>query len=118
MFKRFFNRRIQGDAYELRARRFLESHGLTFVTANWRTPQGEIDLVMRDDSRLIFIEVRQRNSSVFGGALASIDPAKQARLGRTVERYLAQLPKRPDYRVDAVVFEADNVPRWVKNVLA
>ncbi len=117
-FERFRNRRAQGDAYELRAREFLEANGLTFVRANWQTPQGEIDLAMREGARLVFVEVRQRKSALHGGALASITSRKEARLVRTIEAYLAKLPTRPDYRIDAVIFDADDQPQWVKNIFS
>ncbi|TAG81351.1 MAG: YraN family protein [Burkholderiales bacterium] len=117
-FERFRNRRAQGDAYELRAREFLEANGLTFVRANWQTPQGEIDLAMREGARLVFVEVRQRTSASHGGALASINTQKETRLLRAVEAYLSRLPTRPDYRIDAVIFDADDTPQWVKNVFS
>lgn len=116
--KRFLTRRAQGDAYEHRARMFLEAQGLSFVRANWQTSQGEIDLAMREGARLVFVEVRQRKSAIYGGALASINAQKEARLLRAVEAYLSRLPARPDYRIDAVIFDADDEPRWVKNVFS
>lgn len=116
--ERFRNRRAQGDAYERRARAYLEAQGLTFVRANWQTPQGEIDLAMREGARLIFVEVRQRKSATHGGALASINAQKQTRLLRAVEAYLSRLPTRPDFRIDAIVFDTDDTPQWVKNLFA
>ena len=37
-----------GDAWENRARHWLESQGLRFIAANARERGGEIDLIMRD----------------------------------------------------------------------
>ena len=42
--------------------------GLTIVGRNFRTRFGEIDLIARDGSTLVFVEVRLRTSSRFGGA--------------------------------------------------
>jgi putative endonuclease len=109
------NRAI-GDAYETAALEYLERNGLTLVTRNWRCPQGEIDLVMRDGARLVFIEVRRRSASQFGGALASINPSKTARLWSAINNYLSHLPRRPDFRVDAVTFDSDHTPQWTKSV--
>ena len=49
------------DAEELAAA-FLQQHGLTLVTRNYRCRFGEIDLIARDGDTLVFIEVRQRSS--------------------------------------------------------
>jgi putative endonuclease len=110
--------RKTGDAFEDRALAFLEQQGLTPVTRNWQTPSGEIDLVMREDSTLVFVEVRKRKDASFGGALASIDHTKQSKLVRTVDVYLSRLPTRPAYRIDAVTFDRDDRPVWTQNILA
>jgi putative endonuclease len=63
-----------GQAAESRAEAFLKTQGLTLVARNWRCRFGEIDLVMQDGSTLVFVEVRLRSRSDFGGAAASVTP--------------------------------------------
>lgn len=82
------NPRSKGQWYEQQARRFLETQGLLFVTANYYCRQGELDLIMQDQDALVFIEVRYRSSQQFGGALASISPAKQKKIRHTARYYL------------------------------
>lgn len=77
-----------GTEAELWAQMFLEQQGLKKVTQNFRTPQGEIDLIMRDDHVLVFIEVRLRSNSSHGGAKDSINYAKQRRLIKAARSYL------------------------------
>ena len=95
-------RQLSGSAAETAAARFLAGHGLQPLDANVRYRDGEIDLVMRDGTVLVFVEVRYRASDGFGGAAASVTPAKQRRLIRAATRYLAahrayaQLPCRFD----------------------
>jgi putative endonuclease len=110
--------RKDGDAYEALACAYLERNGLTLVTRNWQCKQGEIDLVMREQATLIFVEVRKRTSMAFGGALASIDHGKLSRVERTVNAYLARLPSRPVYRIDVVAFDGNQTPQWIKNAFA
>ncbi len=112
------NRRADGDQFEQIALDFLIRQGLTLVTRNWRSKNGEIDLILREKTDLIFVEVRKRNDSSFGGALASIDQAKTARIVAAANDYLARLPSRPNFRIDAVVFDAGARPQWAKNILA
>jgi putative endonuclease len=111
-------KRATGDEFESRALTFLQTQGLVLVKKNWQCKAGEIDLVMREGAILVFVEVRKRSSQAFGGALQSIAGGKSVRLGRAVETYLAQLPRVPDCRIDAVSFEQDNKPTWTKNILA
>lgn len=95
-------RQLNGQRAEALARTHLQDHGLKFVCANFRTPFGELDLVMRDGENLVFVEVRYRRSAAFGGAGASVDRRKQLRLCRSAQYYLrgagadAQAPCRFD----------------------
>ena len=72
-------RKALGDAAEARALAALQARGLTLVERNYRVargpamPGGEIDLIVRErDGTLVFVEVRARAGSRFGGAAASI----------------------------------------------
>lgn len=73
-----------GEAAEDRALRYLQARGLSVIARNYRCKTGEIDLVMRDVAgTLVFVEVRARvarSAQRFGGAAASVTPAKQRRL--------------------------------------
>lgn len=68
--------------------RFLLDQGLALITRNYRSRHGELDLVMRDGATIVFVEVRMRSRTDFGGATASIDPRKCRRLVATAEHYL------------------------------
>ena len=102
-----------GDAGEERAARFLESHGMTIVARNYRTRLGEIDLIARDGDVLVFVEVRLRADDRFGGAAASIGPAKQRRLAAAASAYLSRLGRAPRCRFDVVTLERGE-PAWLR----
>ena len=82
----------KGAQAEGLALNFLQSQGLTLITRNYACRSGELDLVMLDDSQLVFIEVRLRNNNRYGGAAASITPAKQQRLQKTARHFLQSHP--------------------------
>src|ERR1044072_679376 len=82
--KQFVTRR--GVAAEELAAAFLQEHGLRIIARNYRCRLGEIDLVALERGTTVFVEVRQRSSSAFGGAAASITARKQARLIRAARR--------------------------------
>ncbi|MFP4079254.1 MAG: YraN family protein [Ectothiorhodospira sp.] len=109
------NLRAQGDRAEARARAHLESRGLRFLHAQYRCKAGEIDLVMEDREVLVFVEVRQRRSNRFGGALASIDARKQRRILAAAAHYLQAHGQGRRARLDVVVMEADDHLRWIPN---
>lgn len=81
-------RQLNGQRAEALARTYLQGQGLEFICANFRTPFGELDLIMREGESLVFVEVRYRRSAAFGGAAASVDSRKQIRLCRSAHYYL------------------------------
>jgi putative endonuclease len=95
-----------GDAAEDEALLFLQQQGLRLVCRNYRTPGrggGEIDLIMRDpDGTLVFVEVRRRTSSLYGGAAASVGRTKQRRVVFAAQHYLFQVKTLPPCRFDVL----------------
>ncbi|MBW9411884.1 YraN family protein [Enterobacter hormaechei] len=111
------SRKQTGDAWELKARRWLEGKGLRFVAANVRGRGGEIDLIMKDGQTIVFVEVRYRQSSRFGGAAASVTLAKQQKLLQTAYLWLARHNgsfDTVDCRFDVVAFTGNAID-WLKN---
>jgi putative endonuclease len=107
--------RIGADA-EARAEEHLRDRGLTTVARNVRFRGGEIDLVMRDVDEWVFVEVRSRAASAFGGAAASVDARKRARLALAAHLFLLrQFGQRPwpACRFDVVAIEAGRL-RWIR----
>lgn len=78
----------RGAAAEVLAAVHLARRGVKILARNYRIKGGEIDLIGREGQVLLFIEVRLRSRSDFGGAGASITPAKQRRLVLAAAHYL------------------------------
>jgi putative endonuclease len=107
----------RGAQAEQLAARYLQQQGLRLIAQNYRSRFGEIDLIMHDGTTLVFIEVRLRRNSGFGGAAASIDARKQKRIISTAQQYLASLARVPRCRFDAVLLDdtqGGNM-HWLKN---
>lgn len=77
-----------GAAAEQNAAEYLERAGLVLLTRNYRSPHGEIDLVMEHGETLVFVEVRMRRRSDYGTPAETVDARKQARLRATAEHFL------------------------------
>lgn len=96
--------RDRGGTYENLALNYLQRRGLRLEERNYCCKAGEIDLIMRENDILAFVEVRFRESPDYGGALASVTPAKQRRIARAAAHYLqGRYPGREPYcRFDVV----------------
>jgi putative endonuclease len=108
------DRRARGADVEAAARRHLLAAGLRDVATNANFRGGEIDLVMLDgdgrrDNCLVFVEVRYRGRSGFGGGLMSIDARKQRKIVHAAQLFLASHRQFANVacRFDVVVAEGD-----------
>jgi len=83
-------KRETGDRAEKLALSWLESKGYQLIESNYARRVGEIDLIVRhpDNATIVFVEVRYRSSEQYGGALFSVNHAKQRRLVRTANSWL------------------------------
>jgi putative endonuclease len=108
-------RRALGDTKERQARALLEREGLRFVASNFRCKLGEVDLVMNDGDTLVFVEVRYRSSHRFGGAAASVDRRKQARLTAAAASFLQQHPVAAPCRFDVVAIGPAGQTNWIRH---
>ena len=110
-------KRIKGDDKERLAEAHLVEKGFTLIERNFLCKGGEIDLIMKDQEYLVFIEVRYRENNEFGGALGSITAGKQRKLRRAAEFYLLQQFSNtpPLCRFDVIGIERQDELEWVKN---
>jgi putative endonuclease len=110
-----------GFAAETYAHDYLVLQGLTLLSSNYHCKMGEIDLIMRDKTHLIFIEVRARISNAFGGALASVTYAKRKKLYKAALHYLSanHLHEKFPIRFDVVAIDGKTQQiTWIKNAFA
>ena len=115
-------RRALGDAGERLARAHLEARGLTVLDTNFRTRNGELDIVAADDRCLVFCEVKTRVVRAGRpdelGPFGAIGPRKQRRLRLLAREWLAQHAAaaggRAELRFDAVAVEVDRAGRLMR----
>lgn len=113
-------KRSRGDKAEEIACNYLKKHNLVLEARNFSTRAGEVDLIMRDKNdaeTLIFIEVRYRKNSDFGGAVASVTPKKQRRIIKAALTYQQQHAPQSSMRFDVVAIEGDNIDNKQTNDL-
>jgi putative endonuclease len=85
----------RGELGESAAQKYLRRQGLKFLTANFRSARGEIDLIFRDDDCLVFVEVKARSSEDWTRPAAAVDRRKRRLLSQTALDYLRRLKNPP-----------------------
>jgi putative endonuclease len=98
---RSLKNRASGAWGEEFALRYLRRLGYTLVERNYRTRYGELDLIVRKSTTLVFVEVKLRRGTGFGDPLEAVTPHKQAKIRFLAELYL--LDREPAF--DTVRFD-------------
>lgn len=81
----------------------LVAKGMVVIDRNWRCPEGEIDLVLRDGDTLVVCEVKTRSSEAFGHPLEAVTATKADRLRQLANRWVeAHDVRPPGIRIDLV----------------
>lgn len=109
-------KQVEGQAAEDAALAYLQAQGLILLQRNFRCKGGEIDLILRQQDTLVFVEVRKRTDSRYGGAAASVTARKQARLILAAQVFLQRYRVPPACRFDVVAFDGDRLS-WIKNAI-
>lgn len=124
LFKGFkpLSKREAGQQFEDLACDYLKRQGLKLKKRNVAFSTGEIDLIMEDQNTLVFVEVRFRKQSEYGGAAASVDWIKQNKLIKTAQLYLQQQYGNtpPRCRFDVVAIQGSKKQfdiNWIKNAI-
>lgn len=81
-------RKRLGVNSETLASHFLETNGYNIVERNFRCPLGEIDLIIRNKTHLIFVEVKSRRSLKYGVPAYAVNWRKQHKLIHLAKWYL------------------------------
>jgi putative endonuclease len=110
----------RGLAAEQLAAEHLQARGVKILGRNLRCKAGELDLVCLDDGVLAVVEVRQRGSADYGGALASVTWAKQRKIIRATqflsrEKNWSDVPLRFDVVAIEGLPEGAHRVEWIKD---
>jgi putative endonuclease len=82
---------------------YLTRAGLRVLDRNWRCREGELDIVARDESAIVFCEVKTRRGTGYGSPLEAVTGRKQGRLRLLAQRWLAAHDEHaPEIRFDVV----------------
>ena len=111
-------RRAVGANGEAAVARWYAGAGYEVLARNWRVREGEIDLVVRRGSTLVFSEVKTRRGDAFGLPAEAVTAAKQARLRRLARAWLGAHDARADVvRFDVASVRPDGRGGWDVDVI-
>jgi putative endonuclease len=80
------------------------------LARNWRTRDGELDLVVRRNRTIVFCEVKTRGNDVFGSPAEAVNHLKRQKLRVLAATWLEDSPIRPrEIRFDVVSVLGDDV---------
>ncbi|SEN30526.1 putative endonuclease [Pseudomonas sp. ok272] len=112
------SRQQSGRDAEGLALKHLQQQGLRLLAQNWLCKRGELDLVMLDGDTVVFVEVRYRKNTQWGGALDSIDARKRQKLILAAQYFLQSESRWADSpcRFDVVAMDSTaNDLNWLRN---
>ena len=90
-----------GKLGEVLALKFLQNKGYQLILQNYHIRGGEIDLIMKKDGILVFVEVKTRRNELFGVPEEALTMHKQRTLVRAIYHYLLDYPRHP-WRCDLI----------------
>ncbi len=104
---------------EALAVKYLKAQGYKIVTVNYRSVLGEIDVICRKADELVFVEVKTRASTYFGEPYESVTIAKQRKLRKLAEAYIAKQrlsDNKLRFDVISIIVKGSTEPEitWIK----
>lgn len=113
-------KKLSGKFAEQRACEYLIQQGMTLVQQNYYSPFGEIDLILKDQNDIVFVEVRSRGREDYGAAKETITYAKRKKLIKTGLHFLQkhQWLYKVNSRFDVVALQFTKNQmelEWIKN---
>lgn len=90
---------------------YLTQRGLSPIARRYRSPYGEIDLILLDGDILVFAEVKTRERATSVSAQLAVTPAKRRRLVQTARCFLGEHPEHTGrlMRFDVVTVARDGI---------
>lgn len=85
------------------AAKYLEDRGYEIIERNWRCDLGELDLIARQKSKIVFVEVKTRRGTGYGHPFEAITSIKIARMRKLVSQWCLRNGQTGfDIRLDAI----------------
>ena len=106
--------RIKGDIGENKAVKYLTDKGYEILETNYKNKLGEIDIIAKDDTRIVFVEVKARATAKYGYPREAVNEYKQRKIRMVAESYLKNKRLLNSYiRFDVIEILAGNITHLI-----
>jgi len=106
-----------GRSGEEIAAHYLSQKGYKVLERNFRCGKNEVDLIIRKDDIIAFVEVKLRRSTAYGHPLEAITMAKQKELAKAADCYIRKFPSSNTmYRFDVIGILADGFQEEISHL--
>ena len=90
----------KGNDAEIETIKHLVQKGYVLLAKNWRFGHQEIDIIMKDNNTIVFVEVKMRSTDYFGNPEKAVGYKKQLFIAKAAEAYLFQQKHNGESRFD------------------
>ena len=113
------NTREKGTEYEPIAANYLQNHGVIISECNYRSRQGEIDIIGKDGEYTVFFEVKYRKNGANGQPAEAVNYRKQRKICKVADHYrmIHQIGEFSPVRYDIVAICGTEIT-WYQNAFA
>lgn len=106
--------RVKGDIGENKAVNYLTDKGYEILETNYKNKLGEIDIIAKDDTRIVFVEVKARATAKYGYPREAVNEYKQRKIKMVAESYLKSKRLLNSYiRFDVIEILAGNITHLI-----
>ncbi len=107
---------VLGEQGEKFAQEYLEDLGYEIVCANWKERKFEIDLIAKDGSELVFVEVKTRSTAFFGNPEEAVTLIKQKHLINGADYYIQKNEIDFECRFDIIAIVLNTKQKDIKQI--
>ena len=111
-------KRQKGDKGEYAAAELLRQKGYKILARNYATKDGELDIIAAHKNTLVFVEVKTRASNAYGGGLAAVSAAKQAKITKAAIAYIRLHKPKFDGIMFDIITLTDGRAEHIQNAFA
>lgn len=104
---------ITGNKGEDQAAEFLKQKGYEIAARKYRYKHSEIDLIVKKENLIVFVEVKTRSSSGFGEPEAFVGTKKAAKIFEGADQYVYENNWNGNIRFDIVSVKLGSKPEVV-----
>jgi putative endonuclease len=97
------------------AKEYLENKGYQILKMNWRHKRAEIDLIVKQDGTLVFVEVKTRSSTDFGQPEEFVDWKKEKQLEFASLYFMEESKHEGEIRYDIIAITFENKNSYIVN---